>query len=67
VLARLAAPNRVERALTSFDDDLARWFDEHHTRAWLSVRAQLRAATSLGLVDPDAEVRRWAGLAGPSD
>ena len=62
VLAGLAAPHPVGQAPRRFDDQLAHWFDEHHTRGWLPVRAQLRAAVALGLVEPDAETRRWAGL-----
>jgi hypothetical protein len=63
VLVALAAPEPVRDVPTTFDDALAHWFDEHHGRGWLSVRAQLRAGTALGLLDPDAGLRTWAGLA----
>jgi hypothetical protein len=61
VLERIAAPAHPALPTLRFDDDLARWFDEHRGRAWLTVRDQLRAGTALGLLEPDDAVREWAG------
>jgi hypothetical protein len=62
VLSGLTAPRPADDAPRRFGDELASWFDVHHSRAWLSVRAQLRASVALGLIDPDRTVRQWAGL-----
>jgi len=59
----LAAPADASDAPGVFGDALARWFDDHHGRTWLSVRAQLRASLALGLVVVDPPIRQWAGLA----
>ena len=67
VLAGLAAPRPADDAPRHFGDELAHWFDEHHSRRWLPVRAQVRASAALGLVDPDPAMRAWAGLADPRD
>lgn len=64
VLVALAEPEPVDDPPTRFDDALARWFDEHHGRTWLSARDQLRAAAALGLLDPDTSLRAWSGLEG---
>jgi hypothetical protein len=67
VLAGLAAPHGADDAPRHFGDELARWVDDHQSRTWLPVRAQLRASVALGLLDPDPALRRWAGLDEPDD
>jgi hypothetical protein len=67
VLAGLSAPRPADDAPQRFGNELAGWFDEHQSRAWLSVRDQVRVSTVLGLIDPDDPVRRWAGLDEPRD
>jgi hypothetical protein len=67
VLAGLAAPRPADDAPRRFGNELACWFDEHQSRAWLSVREQLRASVALGLIDPERSIRRWAGLDEPPD
>jgi hypothetical protein len=63
VLDRLAAPEDASTAPAVFGDELARWVDDHHGRAWLPIRAQLRASLALGLIEVDPTIGEWAGLA----
>ena len=63
MLGLLASPEDASGAPAMFGDELARWVDDHHGRVWLPVRAQLRASLALGMIDVDATIGQWAGLA----
>ena len=61
VLERVLADGAARPGPLRYDDGLGALLSERLGRAWLSPRAQLRAAVALGLVGPD-DLARATGL-----